>query len=150
MVSSTAMMLITTSSSIRVKPRGRRLPVMVGHSVESLAGRERGDIEYIDTRLRLLGSARIAAQTPGGLGSGRTIRIKWIARQPAHEIDHDFVRTACVFDPLVQHLQVRRIPGSIGLHRDVAALCGLLVGVDSTANVAQCRAQFAPPFPLDG
>src|SRR5450631_730899 len=101
------MMLITTSSSISVKPSRRLpLPVMIGNSVDGLARCERIHIEHVVTRLWIVGRTLVAAQAPG-IGRGRrSIRIKRIARDAPQEIDAHLLLALLVLDSVHQHLQV--------------------------------------------
>src|SRR5258708_39063242 len=71
MVKSTPMMVMTTSSSISVKPAALRLPVMIGDSVQALALRQGVHVENIIAGLRIGGRTLGAAQTPGIGGRGR-------------------------------------------------------------------------------
>src|SRR5882762_5603811 len=105
MVRRTAMMLITTSSSISVKPRLGALPVMVGHPVEPLAQCQGVDIEDVVARLRVRGWTGVAAQAPGLGRRRRSVGIERIARNPAQKIDQLLVGAACILDALVQQLQ---------------------------------------------
>src|SRR4051794_6814611 len=87
MVSNTAMMLMTTSSSISVKPPRRCLPVMVWHSIESLALAERMHVVHIVTGLRVIRRTGIASQAPGVVGGRRAVRKKRVTRKPAQKIN---------------------------------------------------------------
>src|ERR1700676_4414732 len=84
MVSSTPMMLMTTSSSIRVNPRRRGnlagLPLTIRDPVQSLSLRQGIHIEHIVARLRIGWRTLVAAQSPGirrgrgGIGKHRIAR----------------------------------------------------------------------------
>ena len=84
-----AMMAITTSSSTRVNPR--RLPVTIGHSVESDSGAEGMDVEDITSRRGGVGRTGVGTQAPGGLGAtprsgkvgSRGMRRREMSRRPS-------------------------------------------------------------------
>src|SRR5258708_30783809 len=71
MVKSTPMMVMTTSSSISVKPAALRLPVMIDDSVQALALGQGVHVENIIAGLRIGGRTLGAALTPGIGGRGR-------------------------------------------------------------------------------
>src|SRR3954453_7575063 len=147
MESSAPMMSITTSNSIKVKPRCC-LPVMIGNAVQSLAGGERVDVEYIGTRLRILGAARVAAQPPGFLGCKVGIGKEGIARNPAQEVELDLLLTGDIFHPGVERFEIRRIPRFADLHLDVTARGRGVIGIDRFADLAKRGAQFRFLFAL--
>src|ERR1700730_9151087 len=112
MVSSTPMMLMTTSNSIKVKPRRRRklawLPLTIRYPVQSLALRQGVHIEHIVPRLRIRWRTLVTAQSPrirrrhGGIGKHR------IARHAPQEIHHDLFFALNVLDAVDKDLKVGR------------------------------------------
>src|SRR5260221_8999764 len=112
MVSSTPMMLMTTSNSIKVNPRRRRnlagLPLTIRYPVQSLALRQGIHVEHIVPRLRIRWRTPVAAQSPrirrrhGGIGEHR------IARHVPQEIHHDLLFALNVLDAVDENLKVRR------------------------------------------
>src|SRR5215472_12738779 len=117
------MIAMTTSSSIKVKPR-LRSPLMVWHSVQPLGARERVDVVNVIARLRVVRCALVAAQTPGLLGRGRGIGKERVARQAAKKIEILLLLAGGVFDAGVQRFQIRRIAARSELELDVSALRG--------------------------
>src|ERR1700675_118748 len=112
MVSSSPMMVMTTSSSIRGNPRPRRpwagLPITIRYPVQSLALRQGVHIEHIVPRLGIRRWALVTAQSPrigsrhAGIGKHR------IARHPPQEEHLDLFFALNVLDAVDQDLQVRR------------------------------------------
>src|SRR5882672_5507793 len=96
------MIAITTSSSISVNPERARtgLPVPVGLTVDTLALREREDVEHVLAFLGVVGRARVAALAPGGHGGKRGIGVEGIARNTAQEVDLFLLRALLVVDAL--------------------------------------------------
>src|SRR5437899_5855696 len=145
MVSSVAMIAITTSNSTSVKPR--RLPVTVRHSIEPGARRARVHIVDVIARLWIVRRARIGPQPPGVRGRRRRVRPERIARQASQEVDLDALLGAGrIVDPVDQRLQIGRIPTLVELLLDAAAVRGALVGVDRGPDRAQLDAQLALAF----
>src|SRR5436853_3636505 len=133
MVSSVAMTAITTSSSIRVKPR--RLPVMVGHSVEPGARRARVHVVDVLARLWIVGRARVGTQPPGVRGRRGRVRPERIARQASQEVDLDaLLGAARIVHPVDQRPQLGWIPGLVELFLDVAGVPSQLVGIELSAD----------------
>src|SRR6266705_6797777 len=101
-VSRSAMIAITTSSSISVNPeRGRTVsPIPVGLAVDALSLREREDVEHVVAFLGVVGRARVAALSPGGRGGKRGIGVEGIARDAAQEVDVGVRRGLRVVDAL--------------------------------------------------
>src|SRR2546423_8898538 len=142
MVSSVAMIAITASSSIRVKPRP--LPVTVRHSVEPDARRARAHVVDVVARLRIVRRARVGPQPPGAGGRRGRVRPERIPRQASQEVDLDALLDAArILDPIDQGLQVGRITALVDLLLDAAGPPGLLVGVDRSPDRAQGGAQLA-------
>src|SRR5947209_6564118 len=138
------MISMTTSSSMRVKPRATRrgeLPVMVVDSVQPHAVVERVHVVDIVPRLRIVGRARIAAQPPGLLSGHFAVREERIAGHAAHEVEHRLVRAGGVLDPGVERLEVRRVARGAELLVDVTGVGGHLVGIERSADVPERRAQ---------
>src|SRR5437667_6916937 len=138
------MISMTTSSSMRVKPRATRrgeLPVMVVDSVQPHAVVERIHVVDIVPRLRIVGRARIAAQAPGLLSGHFAVREQRIAGHAAHEVEHRLVRAGGVLDPGVERLEVRRVARGSELLVDVTGVGGHLVGVERSADIPERRAQ---------
>src|SRR6516165_11365687 len=146
MVSSVAMIAITTSSSSSVKPRrdpkpaaepptasghaGGRLPVTVRNPVEPGARRARTDVVDVVARLRIVRWARVRAQPPRLRGRRGGVGPERIARQASQEVDLEALLGAGrVLDPVDQHLQVGRIAALVELLLDAAGVRGGLVGV---------------------
>src|ERR1700736_964513 len=102
MVNSTPMMLMTTSSSIKVNPRRRRksagLPLTIRYPVQSLALCQGIYIEHIVPGLWIGWRTLVTAQPPrirsghGGVGKHR------IARHAPQEIHHDLLFACNVLD----------------------------------------------------
>src|SRR5258706_9664506 len=109
MVKSTPMMVMTTSSSISVKPAALRLPVMIANSFQALALGEGVHVENIIAGLRIGGRTLGAALTPGIGGPGRGVGKERIARHTPQKIHHHFLFTLSILDPVDQQLQIRRI-----------------------------------------
>src|SRR5438477_1104802 len=138
------MIIITTSSSISVKPRCsavRPLPVMVMHPVQPLALGERVDVVDVLAGLRIVGRTRKAAQAPGIFPRHGAIRKERIARHAAQEVHHYFLLARLILDADVQRFQVRRVAGGAQLLVDVAGVARQLVGIERGADVPQRRAQ---------
>src|SRR5213082_3415876 len=138
------MISMTTSSSMRVKPRAARrgeLPVMVVDSVQPHPVVERVHVVDIVPRLRIVGRARIAAQPPGILTGHFAVREERIAGHAAHEVEHRLVRAGGVLDPGVERLEVRRVARGAELLVDVTGVGGRLVGIERSADVPERRAQ---------
>src|SRR5438445_5064902 len=138
------MISMTTSSSMRVKPRAARrgeLPVMVMGSVQPHAVVERIHVVDIVPRLRIVGRARIATQAPGLLSGHLAVREERIAGHAAHEVEHRLVRAGDVLDPGVERLEVRRVARGSELLVDVTGVGGHLVGVERSADIPERRAQ---------
>src|SRR5206468_10576758 len=98
---SVPMIIITTSSSMRVKPRRsalRRLPVMVMHPVQPLAAGERVDVVDVVAWLRIIGRTRKAAQPPGIFPRHGAIRKERIARHAAQEVHHHLFLAGRILD----------------------------------------------------
>src|SRR6266513_1375528 len=145
------MIIITTSSSISVKPPSppvRALPIMVVDLVQPDALVERVDVVDIIARLRIVGRARVAAQPPALLRRHRTVGEERVARQSPQEVQHRLLLARRVLDARVERLQVRRIARGAQLLRDVAGVGGHLVGIDRAADVPQRRAQLRLLFAL--
>src|ERR1700686_4860723 len=109
------MMLMTTSSSISVKPRRWNLPIMVWHAVDPFAGGERIDVEDVVAGLRRIRGALVAAKPPAIGRSGRAIREKRIARNSPQKINHDVIVAAHILDTIHQQLQRSRV--AAGVHQ---------------------------------
>src|SRR6184192_708420 len=138
------MISMTTSSSMRVKPRAARrgeLPVMVVDSVQPHAMVERVHVVDVVPRLRIVGRARIAAQPPGLLRGHFAVREERVAGHAAHEVEHRLVRAGGVLDPGVERLEVRRVARGAELLVDVTGVGGHLVGIERSADVPERRAQ---------
>src|SRR5690606_37678678 len=95
MLSRVAMIAITTSSSIRVKPRRSaggtrrvmRSPFLVGHAVEAGALGQRIHVVHVRALARRIRRAGVAAPAPGALGLDAGVGVQRVARQPAQEVD---------------------------------------------------------------
>src|SRR6266513_1169907 len=138
------MIIITTSSSISVKPRCsavRRLPVMVMHPVQPLARGERVDVVDVLAGLRIIGRTRKAAQPPGIFPRHGAVWKEWIARHAAQEVHHYFLFARLILNAHVQRFQLRRVAGGAQLLDDVAGVARQLVGIERGADVTQRRAQ---------
>src|SRR5215472_1758516 len=122
MASNVPMIVITTSSSISVKPPVRRRcaprsgwrlrmgsPVMIGHSIQALGVREGVDVVDVIARLRIGGRTLVTAQTPGVLAGRRGVREERIAGNASQEIHVRMVGVQRVLDSRVQGLEIRRI-----------------------------------------
>src|ERR1700722_2016948 len=109
MVSSTPMMVMTTSNSIRVKPAARGLPLMVRNSVQSLALRQRVHIEDVVAGLRIRRWTLVRAQSPGIRRCDRAVGEERITRHASQKINHDLFFALNVLDPVNQRLEVRRV-----------------------------------------
>src|ERR1700692_1190952 len=113
MVSSTPMMLMTTSNSIKVKPRRRRklawLPLTIRYPVQSLALRKGIHVEHIVPRLRIRWRTLVTAQSPRIRGRHGGIRKHRIAPDPAQGIHHDLLFALNVLDAVDEDLKVRRV-----------------------------------------
>src|SRR5260370_8738091 len=111
MVSNVPMMAITISSSINVKPRPERrgaLPVMVQDPVQSLARRERVHVKDVVTRLRIIGRARVAAQSPRPLRRHRAVGKERIARKTAQKEEVDLLFPPRLHAAVVTPLDIPR------------------------------------------
>src|SRR4030081_3244644 len=118
MVSSVAMMLITTMSSISVKPWSRRLPLAIGNAIEARSFCISVDVENVIAGLRIVGRTLVASEAPR-FGRGRgTVRKEGVARQMAHEINFCLVRIACIVHAIDQDFEIRRVARFIGLHQN--------------------------------
>src|SRR6266705_1544200 len=142
-VSRSAMIAITTSSSMSVNPeRGRTvLPIPVGLAVDALSLREREDVEHIVAFTGIVGRARVAALSPGGRGGKRGIGVQGIARDAAQEIDLGLLRALLVVDALGELLEFLGIARVADRFADSALVRSLLVEVDRIADLAQRAAQ---------
>src|SRR5882757_4968087 len=147
MESSAPMMSITTSNSISVKPPCR-LPVMIGNAVQSLAGGEGVDVEYVVARLRIPGRACVAAQPPGFLGCNVGVGKEGIARNPAQEVELHLLLAGGVFHPGVEQFEIRRVARFADLHLDVTARGCCVIVVDRLADLAKRGTQFRFLFAL--
>src|ERR1700730_234299 len=142
MVSSTPMMVMTTSSSIRVNPRLLTSPLPIGDSVQPLARCQGVHVEHVGSGLWIARRALVAAQTPGiGCRHGR-VRIKRIARHMPQEIHHRLFLAGRILNAVHQDLQSRWISRLAKLMADAAAVGGKLVGIDCGAQNAQRVMQF--------
>src|SRR5204862_85697 len=138
------MISMTTSSSMRVKPRAARrgeLPVMVVDFVQPHAMVERVHVVDIVPRLRIVGRARVAAQPPGLLRGHFAVREERVAGHAAHEVEHRLVRAGGVLDPGVERLEVRRVARRSELLVDVPGVGGHLVRIERGADIPERRAQ---------
>src|SRR6059058_2242886 len=138
------MISMTTSSSMRVKPRAARrgeLPVMVVDFVQPHATVERVHVVDVVPRLRIVGRARVAAQPPGLLGGHFAVREERVAGHAAHEVEHRLVRAGEVLDPGVERLEVRRVARRSELLVDVPGVGGHLVRIERSADIPERRAQ---------
>src|SRR6266705_5310394 len=142
-VSRSAMIAITTSSSISVNPeRGRTVsPIPVGLAVDALSLREREDVEHVVAFLGVVGRARVAALSPGGRGGKRGIGVEGIARDAAQEVDLFLLRALLVIDALGESLELLGIARVAHRFLDSALVRSLLVEVDRIADLAQRAAQ---------
>src|SRR6266404_9673922 len=98
------MIIITTSSSMSVKPRCsgvRPLPVMVMHPVQPLTLGERVHVVQVIPRLWIIGRTRVTAQSPALLRRRGAVRKERVARHAAQEIEHHLLLAGGVFDPRV-------------------------------------------------
>src|SRR6267142_1021085 len=137
------MIAITTSSSISVNPERARtgLPVPVGLTVDTLALRDREDVEHVVAFLGVVGRARVAALAPGPRGGKRRIGVEGVARDAAQEVDLVLLRALLVFYALGEVLELLGIAGVAHRLADSALVRRLLVGVDRLADLAQGAAQ---------
>src|SRR5438477_12265493 len=103
MVSSTPMMVMTTSSSIKVKPRLFTSPLAIDNSVQPLAGRHGVHVEHIVSGLRIAGRTLITAQPPGLRGRHRRVRKERIARHAPQKIYLSLFLAGRVVHPVDQH-----------------------------------------------
>src|SRR5882762_3325978 len=102
------MIIITTSSSMSVKPRCsavRQLPVMVMHPVQPLAVGERVDVVDVFAGLRIIGRTRKAAQSPGIFPRHGAIRKERVAWHAAQEVHHYFLFARRILDAHVQRFR---------------------------------------------
>src|ERR1700745_2855041 len=101
------MIIITTSSSISVKPPAApavRLPIMVADSVQALAWTERVHVVDIVARLRIVGSTGVTAQSPSVLPRHGAVGKKRIARHAPQEGLHHFPFARHFFEAHVEGL----------------------------------------------
>src|SRR2546425_643791 len=150
-VSNVPMMAITISSSISVKPMTIRLgalPVMVRHPVQPLTGRQRVHVKDVVARLRIIGRALIAAQSPRPVRRYGSVRKKRIARNTTQEVHVDFLLARDILDARVQRLQIRRVARVSQLPLDVTRIRSDFVRIERATYLAQSRPQLGFLLPL--
>src|SRR5215213_1785098 len=126
-----AMMVSTTISSTRVKPRDVFMsPVLVGHAVQAARAAARENVVDVVARGRPVGGARVAAHAPFLAGQR-------IARHAAQEIDLLVLGALRILHAFGQHLERWRKAAALDLLLDAAFVARALVGVDRLAQLAQ-------------